>query len=305
MKITAQHLRALVAVVDTGSFTAAAHTLGISQSAVSHALASLERELGGAVVTREAPLNPTALGARILPHARTAIAAIEGVEIAARGDLSLTGTVRLGAVPTVCQGLVPELLEQWQGALPGVRVEVIEGDDDEMPVWLENGFVDAAVLVDPDGIPEGAKLVAIDEFAAVIRPDHPLADVPAIPLDELAEDGMVVTTGGCETYVRSMYEAAGLDFVARHRVREMSTMFAMVERGFGVSLVPTLGRGLVPDGVIMRPIVEPRARRLVLAVPAGREPHPIAVALVDAASSRPHDAADLRSAAPAGFGGAP
>lgn len=283
MKLTVQQLRAFVAVVDEGSFTLAAGALGNSQSAVSHALSALERELGGPVVGREAPLARTPLGLRVLPHARTAVAAIDAAEVAARGDRALAGTIRLGAVPTVCQGLLPQLLDAWRGALPDVRVEVLEGDDDEMPVWLENGFVDAAVLVDPERAPARSKLVAIDEFAAVVRSDHPLAGLSEIPLEELGEDGVIVTTGGCEAYVREMHEAVGLDFAARHRVREMSTMFAMVERGFGVSLVPTLGRGLVPQGVVMVPIAERRARRLMLAVPEQREPHPIAVALVETA----------------------
>ncbi|MFF8819223.1 LysR family transcriptional regulator [Leucobacter sp. NPDC015123] len=283
MSITVQQLRTLVAVVDEGSFTHAALVLGNSQSAVSHAVAALERELGGPVVERDDPLVPTPLGLRVLPHARTAVAAITAVEVAARGDRALAGSVRLGAVPTVCQGLVPQLLDEWRGALPDVRVEVVEGDDDEMPVWLENGFVDVAVLVDPPKLPPGAKLIAIDEYAAVVPDDHPLAGLAEIPLEELAEDGVIVTTGGCEAHVRDMHEAVGLTFAARHRVRDIGSMFAMVQRGFGVSIVPSFGRKLVPDGMRMLPVIEGRARRHVIAVPQEREPHPIAVALVEAA----------------------
>lgn len=289
MSLTVQQLRALVAVIDRGSFTLAASDLGVSQSAVSHALASMERELGGALVMRETPLTPTPLGHRVLAHARSAAAAIDALESAARGDESLQGVVRLGTVPTVCQGLMPSLLEEWAIALPGVRIEVYEGDDDEIPEWLEGGLVDVAILVEPTFLPDlpgGSKIVDIDEFAAVVRDDHPFAGGDAIPLEELAIDGLIVSTGGCESHVQRLHESAGIDFNVRHRVREMSTLFAMVKQGFGVSIVPSLGRGLLPRGLTMLPLVERQARRLVLAGPSNREHHPAVGPLIESASTR-------------------
>ncbi len=286
MALTIQQLRALVAVIDRGSFTQAAEDLRVSQSAVSHAIASMERELGGPLVLRETPLTPTPLGHRVLAHARAAAAAVDALECAARGDDSLRGVVRLGTVPTVCQGLMPSLLEEWSIALPGVRIEVYEGDDDEIPEWLVGGLVDLAILVEPAQMPEGSKIIDVDEFAAVIRDDHPLAELDAIPLEELAIDGLIVSTGGCELHVQRMHESAGIDFAVRHRVREMNTLFAMVKQGFGVSIVPTLGRGLLPSGLRMVSLVERQARRLVLAGPDNREQHPLVPALLQAASPR-------------------
>lgn len=286
MSLTVQQLRSLVAVIDKGSFTLAAGDLGVSQSAVSHAIASMERELGGALVVRGASLTPTPLGHRVLAHARSAAAAIDALESAARGDESLQGVVRLGTVPTVCQGLMPSLLEEWSIALPGVRVEVYEGDDDEIPEWLDGGLVDVAILVEPSVMPEGSRIIDIDEFAAVVRDDHPFAGGDAIPLEELAIDGLIVSTGGCESHVQRLHESAGIDFTVRHRVREMSTLFAMVKQGFGVSIVPSLGRGLLPQGLAMLPLVERQARRLVLAGPSNREQHPAVAPLIEAASPR-------------------
>lgn len=285
MPVTTQQLRAFVAVADSGSFTDAASELGVSQSAVSHAISGLERELDGRLVERKT-LALTPLGTQTLGHARAATAAIAQLEATARGDRSVSGTVRLGAVPTVCRGLLPDLLDEWATALPEVRVDVFEGDDDEMPEWLDNGFVDVAILVDPERPPSESKVVDVDEYAAVVRADHPLVDLPAIPLVELAEDGMIVTSGGCETHVRSIFATAGVDFAVRHRVRETSTLLAMIEQGFGVSVVPTLGRGMLHESLRMRPLVERRARQLVLALPENREPHPIGRALLAHASSR-------------------
>lgn len=281
MGISIQQLRAFVATVDAGSFTGGASALGVGQSAVSHAVAGLEREVGGPVVRRGGAAVVTPLGDRMLAHARSVLASVDALEAVVR-PATARGTVRLAAVPTVCQGLLPRLRELWAVTLPDVDVQVYEGDDDEMPEWLEGGTVDAAVLVDPAPVPDGGVVVARDEMGAVVRRDHPLAASAALTLDDLHEDGLVAGGGGCEHQIQRMHELAGQPFRWAHRVREMSTMFGMIQRGEGVSIVPTLGRVMLPDDLVMLP-VEPRyVRTLVLSGPASRPWHPLAQALVDA-----------------------
>lgn len=282
MTVSIPQLRAFAATVDAGSFTAAAATLHVGQSAVSHAVAGLEREVGGAVVHRGGSATATPLGERLLPHARSVLASVDALEAVVR-PATTRGTVRLAAVPTVCQGLVPRLRELWARTLPDVEVQVYEGDDDEMPEWLEAGTVDAAVLVDPSPVPPGAVVVARDEMAAVVRRDHPLVDQPALSLDDLHEDGLVAGGGGCELQIQRLHELDGQPFRWAHRVREMSTMFGMIQRGEGVSIVPTLGRGMLPDDLVMLPLARRLTRTLVLSGPTARPWHPLAQALVDAA----------------------
>ncbi|MBS1673581.1 MAG: LysR family transcriptional regulator [Actinobacteria bacterium] len=282
MALTLPQLRALTTVVDTGSFTSAADRLGISQSAVSHAVAGLEKEIGGRVLERGTAVALTEIGRRVLDHARAALASVAALESAVHAATDLAGTVRLGAVATVCQGLLPDLLPLWAARLPHVDVQIYEGDDDELPEWLEAGVVDAAILVAPTTDPAGSRLVATDEFAAIVRTDHPLAGLDGIPLAELQIDGLIVSTGGCEGHVRRMHDDEGLPYTFSHRVREMSTLFRMVEQGMGVAIVPSLGRRMLPDSLVMRPLASPRPRRLVLSGPTSRPWHPLAHALVDA-----------------------
>ncbi len=282
MAVSIPQLRAFTATVDAGSFTGAAAALGVGQSAVSHAVAGLEREVGGAVVHRGGAATATPLGERLLAHARSAVASIDALE-AVVTPVTARGTVRLAAVPTVCQGLLPRLRELWAVTLPDVDVQVYEGDDDEMPEWLEGGTVDAAVLVDPAPMPTGAVVVARDERAAVVRRDHPLAAQEALTLDDLHEDGLVAGGGGCEVQIQRLHELDGQPFRWAHRVREMNTMFGMIQRGEGVSIVPTLGRSMLPDDLVMLPLERRLTRTLVLSGPSSRPWHPLAQALVDAA----------------------
>ena len=91
MNVELRHLRCLIAIVDTGSFTDAAIDLGISQAAVSRALASLESALGVRLLRRTSrEVTLTAAGNRVLPHARRALAeAADVVREAAAGHTRL------------------------------------------------------------------------------------------------------------------------------------------------------------------------------------------------------------------------
>jgi DNA-binding transcriptional LysR family regulator len=283
MAPTLPQLRTLLAVVDSGSFTAAAQTLGVSQSSVSRTLRALEEDIGGPLLDRDRGNSPTALAGEVIPHARAAVAALEALDGSVRARSGVPeGRVRLGAVPTVIQGLVPGLLSVWAARLPKVEVSIFEGDDDEMPEWLETGMVDAAILVDPHPDPPGSVLVGEDEHAAVVRRDHPFAGEKVIPLNELLEDGLLVSMGGCEVQVRRIHALAGLPFETRQRVRELATLMTMVQEGIGVAIMPRLGEGMLPATLRMIPLEPTVGRRLVLSGPNTRAWSPLTAALVDA-----------------------
>ena len=283
MAPTVPQLRTLLAVVETGSFTAAAQSLGVSQSSVSRTLRALEEDLGGNLLDRDRSNAPTALAGELLPHARAAVAALDALEGSVRARSGVPeGRIRLGAVPTVCQGLVPGLLGVWSARLPKVEVSLFEGDDDEIPEWLENGTVDAAILVDPHPDPPGSVRVGEDEYCAIVRRDHPLAGERAIPLGELQEDGLIVNTGGCENEVRRIHAKAGLPFEMRQRVRELATLMMMVQEGVGVAIMPSLGEVMLPKTLKMVPLEPTLGRRLVLSGPTNRAWSPLTEALVGA-----------------------
>ncbi|MFI9009139.1 LysR family transcriptional regulator [Actinosynnema sp. NPDC053489] len=278
MALNLAQLRAFLAVVDEGGFGTAAEALGITQSAVSHAVAALERTLGHPVLVRRGRPRPTAFGEGVLAHARTAVAAAAAItDLAARRGGAVRGTVRLAAPPTVCQGLLPELLTRWEAEFPHVKVRVFEGEDDEVAEWLADGTVEVAVVVDPP--PRPGVLVGEDAFHALVRADHPLAGVAEVHVADLADDPFLLSRGGCERHVRQVH--AGVPFDPLHRVRELGTLLAMVRAGVGVSIVPGLVASMAPPGLALVPVLPRVVRRLVLSGPVGREWHPAVTALVD------------------------
>lgn len=222
----------------------------MTQSAVSHAVASLERELTAPLLVRATPVRTTALGERVLPHARLALSAARSVEqIAADASRSMTGTVRLAATPTVCQGMVPGLLRHWREDQPRITVRVFEGDSAEVATWLEDGTADAAVLIDPPLTTArsgpGIQL-AVDGYRALLPRDHPLANEPHVDIRDLEDDQFLTSPNGCEARIRTIHRLAGLRFRPTHRVRDLATLISMVQAGIGVTVLSEVSRSLIP-----------------------------------------------------------
>ncbi|GAA3091435.1 LysR family transcriptional regulator [Streptomyces rectiviolaceus] len=284
MTVNIPQLRAFLAVVEAGGFSAAAAELGMSQSAVSHAVASLERELTAPLLVRAAPVRTTALGERILPHARTALSAARSVEeIAAEAAGTMTGTVRLACTPTVRQGLIPDLLHHWSEDQPQVTVRVFEGDSTEVAAWLGDGVADAAVLIDP---PPGLGIhLAEDHYRAVLPRDHPLADEPLVDIGDLEDDQFLISPNNCEARIRTIHAQAGVPFTPAHRVRDLTTLVTMVQAGIGVTILSEVSRSLLPPDLVLLPLKPEMSRHLVLTGPREGPWHPAVRALAESAAA--------------------
>ncbi|GAA2217218.1 LysR family transcriptional regulator [Streptomyces nogalater] len=302
MNVGITHLRAFLAVLDSGSFSGAADELGISQSAVSHSVAALERSLGTSVLVRTGRPRPTAFGEQILAPARQAVAAHAAIcELTARRNRQPSGTVRMAAPPTACQGILPTLLARWQEAFPRLNVVLLEGDDSEVEEWLRCGAVELSVLV---GRPsKQGVLLSTDTFQALLRRDHPLAAESRIDVADLDDDPLIVSTGGCEKYVRQAYRLARRPLPEGHRVRDMGTLLSMVRSGIGVSVVPGLTATMLDHQLVMVPLAQTVTRSLTLTGPLDRPWHPLAEIL--ASWCRQHlvtgqDTGAISAAIPAG-----
>ncbi|WP_405640245.1 LysR family transcriptional regulator [Streptomyces uncialis] len=288
MDVTLRQLGVFVAVTDHEGFGTGAASLGMSQSSVSHALAALERTVRGELVHRDIPVRPTPLGETLLPHARAALAAARGLTAAADAHhgTATASTIGLAVPPTVARGLLPRLLRLWHQHLPDTEVRIYEGLDQELARWLADGTVDAAVLVDPDPHPEGGLLLATDTFHAVLRADHPLAHEESITLADLLEDPLLASTSGCEPQITRLHAQAGLPYRPAQRIRELTTLLAMVEAGLGVAVIPTLAASMLPATLILTPLQPRLERRLVLTGPSNRPWHPHVTAIRDLTAHR-------------------
>src|SRR3954464_15216654 len=126
--MTLGQLAYFVAVVEHGSFTAAARALHVSQPALSHQIALLEREAGAPLLERlPRAVTPTALGERLLPHAKaTGDAVDEGHTAAQQGGDIPGGDLRGAPLLSVALGIIPATIRAWRAAHPRVQIELLE-----------------------------------------------------------------------------------------------------------------------------------------------------------------------------------
>ena len=135
--------QALLSVVESGSLTAAAAQLGLTQSAVSHSINSLEEELGFAVIKRSrAGVKLTNEGERLLPAVRGLLNSAEQlsqVTAAIRGLDS--GLVRIGTFTSVAVHWLPGVLKEFQRDYPRVEFKLLNGDYNDVEQWVRDGSV--------------------------------------------------------------------------------------------------------------------------------------------------------------------
>lgn len=149
--MTLTQLRTLLAVADTGSVRAASEKLFVSQPAVSGALSSLERELGVELVQREGRgLRLTVAGTELVSSVREALALIDhGIRTAQSVEEPGRGSVRIAAVTTAAERLLPPLLAGFRRQYPEAHVTVGVGNRTTMWDALRDGDADLVVAGRP------------------------------------------------------------------------------------------------------------------------------------------------------------
>lgn len=266
--MTLVQLQILLAIADAGSFTAAAARLGMTQSAVSHALAALEQELRVALIERRrGGVRLTGVGERVLAHARIATGASEAIRQEAAGACGLaSGRVRVGSFPSVSASLLPGVLRAVRERYPGIVIVLFEGTDDEVRNWIGARVVDVGLVTEPD---PGLAITPLrdDPFVAVVAPDDPLARHARVSARDLAGEPFILSKSGCEPLIRQYFTSSGALLCPAFEVRDMPTILAMVREGLGITVAPKLALSEPLAGLRTLPLDPPAVRSLALAVP--------------------------------------
>lgn len=287
--MTLLQLRVLLAVVDQGGFTMAADEIGVSQPAVSRAIAALESELGAPLLARSRDgVALTEAGRRAVAHAREALRHLDELhtEVATVAG-QITGTLRLASLPSATDTRVTPLVRTFADRFPHVRVRLLEGADAEVREWLAQGAIELGVVTLPaPGMQTGA--LGTDEMVAVLPTDHVLAARRAVGFDELAHEAFILPTGTCGRMIIAAARSAGVHLNVTLNARATSAILAMVEAGLGVSILPTLSLATDTDTVVSRPLRPRLPRRLAVALASAADTVPAARAFLDhVATSEP------------------
>ncbi|MEV0980229.1 LysR family transcriptional regulator [Streptomyces sp. NPDC049915] len=303
-----RQLRHFMAVVTEGSFTAAARSELIVQSALSTSVRNLERELGADLFERTGRrVVLTEAGRALLPQARALLAGAEAARDAVAAVSGLAaGRVSVGTIQTLTCVDLPAELAAFHQEFPGVQVSVRDAPVGELTDALRAGEVDLAFLA-PDGreLPEGLDRYAAwqEELVLITAPGHPLARAGRTLIKDLADEPFVDFRAGTgvETAVRRLASHCGLDRRITCDVTQIGLLVDLVRAGIGVAFVPrAIGeRAGLPCVRIRQP--EP-GRTVVLAGRGPQPRNPAAAALVRHLTREAPEPGCLRGGAPAAAG---
>ena len=249
-------LECLVAIADRGSLTKAAAVLHLSQPALSHQIAAIERELGTPVIERlPRGIRPTAAGLAAAAEARTALAAADrAVTAGRRAAAGVGGRIRIASVETMTAWLLVPVLRSWRRRFPDVELDLTEYTSaDRMHDVVLAGEADIAVGPRPTRTDEHIEVLGREEIVVVASAEHRFACLDAVPLAGLTAEPLV-------HYHPANGFAAWVDrFAARRRVvlpepalrtGSPRTAAQLAAAGMGVTIVPYSALTLPPHGTI-------------------------------------------------------
>ena len=286
--MTLTQLEIFSLVAELRGFTAAATRLGIGQSAVSHAIKTLEQELGVELFRRHQSLvEPSDIGQQLLLRARAMLGLANTLRQEAADARGMRrGTLRIGSFgPTSSMKLLPSILERFRALHPGIEVHVDEGPDRQVLQWLDERRVDVGFVVLPEERFDTFALME-DQMVALLPAAHPLAAQANLKLGELCNDPFILTEAGSSELVWRLFNAARLTPNVHYRCSQLLSTLDIVSRGDAVSVVSEGSLPPLDDPRIAKRALSPRVpRQIGMAVLDRRQASPATLAFIELAQA--------------------
>ncbi|WP_105566127.1 LysR family transcriptional regulator [Microbacterium halophytorum] len=240
--VTLRQLQYFVAVVDTGSVTAAAEAEHVSQAALSMSVAQLESNLGVDLLIRprSRKVVPTLHGVQFAAHARRVLDSVEeAIEAVREGTGELAGNLRVGCSFTLSPRLIPELLHRMSRDHPLVRVDFTEGGPNEIQEEVRTGRLDLALLYSQQADP-GLRWETLSsvQLHLVVPEDHVLASRESVSVEDfIGMDAVFLNIPPTRERLLEQLRTTGHEPTVRFTSGNMQTILSLVARGYGYSLV--------------------------------------------------------------------
>jgi DNA-binding transcriptional LysR family regulator len=236
-----KHLQALLGIADTGSFSAAAASIGTVQSNVSAHVARLERELDVLLVDRSSG-RLTEEGEVVIERARRIMNELDAMvaDVTALRE-EVVGTVRLGMIGTTGRWLVPQLFDLLRVRHPHIHLNVAEGSSVQLEQQLASGQLDLAVVTFPLSGDDVLAAQLFDEDLVMVLPSgHPLSHEASIPLERLSELELLLPAPG--TALRAEIDSATVPAMVELRpameLDGVRLIAALAFDGYGPAILP-------------------------------------------------------------------
>ncbi len=289
---TIRHLRAFLSVAKHRSFTRAATELHLSQPSLTMTIQRLEDIVGGALFDRTTrSIVMTQEGNDLYPVAERVVddfdTAIRQIRLTAS---SRNSCVRVAVVSSIATKIMPRILEAFLAARPGLRVQLREGNSNDVRRLVRRNEVDVGFASKLDDDAElSFKPLFSDQLGLFLRDDHPLFNTArngVLRWSDLSDHNFVGLTQDTATgpILSQMDHLPESIRAPKYEVSTYPTLWALIENGLGITTAPALAAEFIPDNrIAFLGLTEPVAWRSVHVVTRlGRALPQMATALVKA-----------------------
>ncbi len=255
-------------VAEVSSFTKAADALGLTQSAVSHAVSSLEKECGFALIHRSRTgVTLTSEGQTMLRAMRQVLDANELLQQEAAHILGVTrGKLRIGVISSISSNWMPEIIRIMDNQFPGIQVELREGDYYEIEQWLQSGVVDAGFLNGQKS--EQFQFIELvqDPLLCIVSNQSSLYNRAEIDIAELEDMPFIMTSYRGTNDVKVLLEQYHVKPNIRFELSEEVGIISMISHHLGISILPRLVINRLPSSLKAIPLKQGGYRTIGLAM---------------------------------------
>ncbi|MDY3910223.1 MAG: LysR family transcriptional regulator [Eubacterium sp.] len=254
-------------VTEQGSFRKAADLLGLTPSAISHAVSALEEELGFSVLNRgKNGVTLTSYGERLLPYVNAVLNSDESLQQAIAEFNGLKqGRIKVGCFSSVCTNWMPEIMHSFREKYPAITIELFQGTYDDVSYWIKNGIVDLGFLSVSSAGDIPIEPLYMDPLICVFPKGAKRTGTGAVSVDELREKQFVTQRESTDADIQNFLKSNNLNVQSNYHVVDDLSTIAMVANDFGICLMPELVMNDIPYEVDCYPLEEKAYRIIGLA----------------------------------------
>lgn len=270
--MTLQQLEYIVAVYRTRHFVKAAEACGVTQPTLSAMIQKLEAELDVKLFERSSQqVMPTAIGKVVVEQAWKVLNRARKLkDIVAEEKKSLTGTFRLGILPTIAPYLLPRFFPRLMRENSSLEIRVVEMKTADIRRAIDRGEIDAAVMVDTGDLDDYALTTLFyEQFLAYVSPSDQLSAKKSIKTSDLSNELLwLLDEGHCfrDQLVKYCQLKAAKTSQSAYSLGSIETFMRIVENGQGVTFIPELATMQLtpPQKELVRPFAIPIPTREVV-----------------------------------------
>lgn len=239
--MTFTQINVFIEVVRLKNFTRVGEKLGMTQSAVSHAIISLEKHLDIKLLIRSNK------GLKLTEHGDMVYQLCLDIQsnsqqiydnIKQIKKIPAT-TLKIGVLPSIALSILPKIISRFNNLYPQVELILFEGSDDEVVNWIVSGTVDIGFTTQTN---QGFHTVHIleDEMRIILPNKHKLTTQKAIKPSQLINEDFIMSSSGCQPLIENIFNQYDLRPKVKYRVSSLPTILEMIKENVGISILPEL-----------------------------------------------------------------